>query len=259
MRRLISQTLSPAFSTVSLRPDAAPMGHVLNIDHFHMSAPTFPPHPHAGFSAVTWMMPWSPGGFVNRDSLGDRSAIGPGALHWTRAGAGMMHEEVPAVPGVDCEGLQIFVKLPEAEELAAPRAFHLDDPPSVVDGKTEARVLVGALDGVRSPMPADGGTTLIHASVRGPWQLAVPDGVDAFALVLRGAGRLGGEQVVAHDATSLRPGTLSVDGDALEVLIGWSARMPSRPQFRGPFCMFTEARLIDAIGRYRAGGMGQLA
>jgi redox-sensitive bicupin YhaK (pirin superfamily) len=108
-------------------------------------------------------------------------------------------------------------------------------------------------------MPADGDTTLIHASVGGPWRVTVPEGVDAFALVLRGAGRLGAEQVTAQDATSLPAGVLSIDGDALEVLIGWSAPMPSRPQFRGPFCMFAEPRLNDAMGRYRAGGMGRLA
>lgn len=27
----------------------------LSVDYFRMSAPTFPPHPHAGFSAVTYL------------------------------------------------------------------------------------------------------------------------------------------------------------------------------------------------------------
>lgn len=54
-----------------------------------MSEPTFPPHPHAGFSAVTYLFEDSGGALVNRDSLGDRSRIEPGALHWTQAARGI--------------------------------------------------------------------------------------------------------------------------------------------------------------------------
>ena len=60
MIQIASRTLSPGFRAASLR-GVLPMGHILNIDHFEMSEPTFPPHPHAGFSAVTWILPWSPG------------------------------------------------------------------------------------------------------------------------------------------------------------------------------------------------------
>ncbi|MFB2920991.1 MULTISPECIES: pirin family protein [Aerosakkonema] len=81
----------------------------LNLVDFHMSQPTFKPHPHAGFSAVTYMFEDSEGAFINRDSLGDRSRIAPGDLHWTQAGSGMLHEEVPERAGVDCHGLQMFV------------------------------------------------------------------------------------------------------------------------------------------------------
>ena len=58
----IINRVSSSFTAASLRPDAVAMGHVLNVDHFHMSQPSFPPHPHAGFSAITWMLPWSQGG-----------------------------------------------------------------------------------------------------------------------------------------------------------------------------------------------------
>ena len=76
--------MGPGFSAYSLRSlSDYPLDPFLNFDDFRMSVPTFPPHPHAGFSAVTYMFEDSPGAFINRDSLGDRSRIGPGALHWT--------------------------------------------------------------------------------------------------------------------------------------------------------------------------------
>jgi len=237
------------------------MGHVLNVDHFHMSRPTFRPHPHAGFSAVTWMMPWSPGGFTNRDSRGDRSSIRPGDLHWTLAGAGTMHEEIPEHPGTDCEGLQIFVKLPEPDELIAPQAFHVDADavPRITRGTTIVRVLVGELEGVTATTPAHGDTMLAHASVREPLTLHVPAQRDAFAMVLRGSGRVDGVEIEAGMALPLTRGTVELAGDALEVLVGASRPMPSRPTFAGPFCMFDRSRLREAAERFQAGAMGRLA
>ncbi len=238
------------------------MGHVLNVDHFEMSRPIFPPHPHAGFMAVTWMMPWSAGAFINRDSLGDRSRIGPGDLHVTAAGSGVVHEEVPETQGVVCEGLQIFVKQPEADELLPPKSHHVSAATLPIargaDG-SETRVLFGEALGVRATPPAPAGTFLGHVSVRGRVDLVVPAGVEAFAFVLRGTGRVGEDVAVPRGVTALSAGPVALYGGDLEVLVGWGTALPRRPVFRGPFCMFDPQRLADAGARFRAGEMGQLA
>ena len=44
----------------------------IGIDSYTMPQPFFGPHPHAGMSAVTLMLPEADGGFINRDSLGDQ-------------------------------------------------------------------------------------------------------------------------------------------------------------------------------------------
>lgn len=98
---------------------------VLNIDWFDMKAPTFPAHPHAGFSAVTYLFADSPNGFHNRDSVGPSQIIRPGGFHWSRASRGIMHEETPLPDGGAARGLQIFVNLPEANQEDAARVFHL--------------------------------------------------------------------------------------------------------------------------------------
>jgi redox-sensitive bicupin YhaK (pirin superfamily) len=226
------------------------MGHVLNVDHFVMSEPTFPPHPHAGFSAVTWMLPWSRGSFVNRDSRGDRSIIGPGTLHWTLAGSGVVHEEIPERPGVPSEGLQIFVKLPEDDELRAPEAFHLaqGDLPSVRQGRSCAAVLLGELAEARSPVPAHGRTTMAHLAVDGPLRVPIPAGLSGFLMRLAGP----------HAAHAIGPGELELDG-AFDALLAFGDPLPRAPTFRGPFCMFSADRLADAVRRYQAGAMGELA
>lgn len=98
---------------------------VLNIDWFAMNGPTFPAHPHAGFSAVTYLFADSPNGFLNRDSLGGVHDILPGGLHWSRASSGMIHEETPLPGGQPVRGLQIFVNLPSADQGDGAAAFPL--------------------------------------------------------------------------------------------------------------------------------------
>lgn len=261
MHRLAPKKISDSFRTVGVRSHMVPMGHVLNIEHFHMSQPTFPPHPHAGFSAVTWMLPWSEGSFANRDSLGDRATIGPGTLHWACAGSGMMHEEIPEVPGTDCEGLQIFVKLSEPVELSPPAVFHrpVEKVPTFQVAGGRVRVLSGRVGEMDSCLPVHPETTLAHASLDGSWSVDIPPVVEAFALVLRGAGRIGEQSVEAHNALPLVAGPTILEGKGLEVLLGWSVPMARPPRFSGPFCLFGEDHLSDAFQRFRTGGMGSLA
>lgn len=261
MHRLPQQRVTSAFSTRSLRPGAIATGHFLSVDNFHMSQPTFPPHPHAGFSAVTWMLPWSEGSFQNRDSRGDSSLITPGALHWTLAGAGMMHEELPTRPGQVCEGLQIFVKLPEPEELSEPRAFHIApaEIPRLETAGSTIRVLAGEIQGVRSRIPSHASTTLLHVETSGQIAIDVPPGVEAFALALRGQGRIAGTALESGAALALTANQpILISGADLCALVAWSAPMAAIPQFEGPFCMFRPERLAAARAAYRSGAMGHL-
>lgn len=137
---------------------------ILQIDHFHMSQPIFPPHPHAGFSAVTLMFEDSEGSFTNRDTLSEKVVpIHPGDVHWTTAARypllylnsyrGLMHEEIPVKKGVDSHGLQIFANLAAKDKLIDPRADHLDAKETLIHEKDGARVrvLTGEAFGLQSP------------------------------------------------------------------------------------------------------------
>src|SRR5208337_4600014 len=80
---------------------------VAALDHFRVRGRPFPPHPHAGFSAVTYVLEDSKAALRSRDSLGDDVVVGPGGIVWTEAGRGVMHEELPASDD-ELHGLQIF-------------------------------------------------------------------------------------------------------------------------------------------------------
>lgn len=144
------------FRAFSLRGDqyAKPIDPFLGVDHAWISGPTFPPHPHAGFSAVSYLFLDSETGIDNRDSLGNRNLIQPGGLHWTAAGQGIVHEEVPAEPGKTVHMLQIFINLSERKQDAAPFALSLEaqDVPVVYKPGAKIRVPFGCLEGAVSPL-----------------------------------------------------------------------------------------------------------
>jgi redox-sensitive bicupin YhaK (pirin superfamily) len=164
------QPRTPGFAMAQLHPELIDGGFdpFLQIDAFALAEPVFKPHPHAGFSAVTYILPESPIGFINRDSLGGRVLIPPGALHWTTAGSGLHHEEVPEQRGVAALGLQMFIDLPGALRGVEPGWLHLDpgDVPHTNDNGADVRVVLGASYAVASPLsPPTPGVFLIDVKL----------------------------------------------------------------------------------------------
>ena len=96
---------------------------VIVFDDFRVSGRPFGPHPHAGFSAVTYVLRESPGSLRNRDSLGGHAVVGPGGACWLEAGSGAEHEEIPADSGKPIHGHQIFVNLRSKHKASPPRSL----------------------------------------------------------------------------------------------------------------------------------------
>lgn len=155
----------------------------------------------------------------------------------------------------------MFVKLPEHLEMIDPRAFHFDPsdvPTATLDGG-KARILVGRVAGVESPIPAYGGITMAHLQVDTRVVLDVPSGFQAFGVVLRGQGRVNGEEVNVHEAFTIARSELVIEGNGLHVLVAWSEVMVGEAVFQGSFCMFRPERLAQAAADFAAGKMGSLA
>jgi redox-sensitive bicupin YhaK (pirin superfamily) len=266
---LDQQTHGRGFSSASLNALRVPLDPFLNADDFHMSQPFFPPHPHAGFSAVTWMFPDSDGAFVNRDSLGDRSIIGAGSLHWTLAGAGMMHEEVPESAGTDTHGLQLFVNLPASLKMTTPRALHVDADKVPLDSPgdgVEVRVLVGRSGAAVShiaPLPPitmldvrlGPNKELRHQPQAGATVVAI--GWDGAGSAADGAA-FGRAQAIAFERAEAGEVRFRAGASGLRFLLLAGQPIGEPVVFRGPFAMSNELQAEDAFRRYRAGDMGQL-
>jgi len=78
----------------------------------------FPAHPHRGMQTLTYM---KQGGIIHEDSQGNRGEIRGGGAQWMSAGRGIIHSEMPTADTDGFHGFQIWVNLPAAEKLGAPR------------------------------------------------------------------------------------------------------------------------------------------
>ncbi|MPW23678.1 pirin family protein [Paraburkholderia sp. CNPSo 3157] len=185
------------FRAYGLRGVAALIDPFLGGDHAWMSAPTFPPHSHDGFSAVSYPFLDSETGIDNRDSLGTRNLIRPGGLHWATAGRGIVHKEVPAETGKTVHSLQIFVNLARERQNIAPFALILEpqDVPVVQLPGAKVRVPIGSFRDACSALKPPTEVTMLDISLEEGVELAVPiaAGHCAFVMPIYGTARVDGD------------------------------------------------------------------
>lgn len=175
----------------------------IGVDHYWMGAPTFPPHKHSGMSAVSYLLSDSETGMLNRDSIGTQNLIQPGGLHWTTAGKGIAHEEVPAEQGKTVHGLQIFVALsPEKRDIDPfPLMLEPQDIPVIKQPGVTIRIPLGSFDGNRSPLNPPTEATLLDISFQANAEMMVPipAGHILFAMPISGITEVDGQNYSIED------------------------------------------------------------
>ncbi|MGW2303985.1 pirin family protein [Streptomyces sp. NPDC001809] len=108
-----------------------------------------PPHPHMGLQTVSWL---HDGEVLHRDSTGSLQTIRPRELGLMTSGRAISHsEESPRPHARFLHGAQLWVALPDAHRQVEPHFQHHADLPRVTGGGLTATVILGELDGARSP------------------------------------------------------------------------------------------------------------
>lgn len=249
---------------------AEPIDPFLGVDHAWMSASTFPTHPHAGFSAVSYLFLDSETGINNRDSLGTRNLIQPGGLHWTAAGRGVVHDEVPAETGKTVHMLQIFVNLAVDRQGAEPFTLSIapQDVPVVHLPGAKIRVPLGSFGDARSPLRPPTEVCLLDISVDDGAELSVPvsAGHSAFIMPIFGTLEIDGESFDANEPrlpvfpaqpTSREITLQARQGNAKVVLFsGLPLRQPVH--WQGPLALESAEALAASIAAYQRGKFGSL-
>lgn len=266
--QLSLQSHGPGFQSAGINSRQLNLDPILNIDLFRMSTPTFPPHPHAGFSAVTYILPESVGSFNNRDSLGDQSIISPGSIHWTQAGSGLMHEEIPTQTGLEVLGFQIFVNLKREAKSHPPKIWHVDqkDVPTIKTASGLIRIVAGQYQGQASQLNAlDTQVDFLDLEVYPNQSLSInlPPGIPYFVFGIKGHGSVAGQEFIQHQIVTLSPSEvhleLSASSSGLRLFIGGGKPINEDIVWGGPFAMNSVSEIQDARARFQRGEMGRLA
>lgn len=238
------------------------------LDDFRVRDRPFGPHPHAGFSAVTYVFEDSQGSLRSRDSLGNDFITGPGGLVWSQTGSGMMHEETPAEDGRELHGLQLFVNLSSRNKIVPPQVFRIESgevPEWHSKDGDRVRVLCGEFEDAASPLLPAEPFTFLDIHLQHGIRFPLAQSHHAIAYVVTGDVRLHADDVEKSAgggyAVGIQGATGTVTFEALTathllILSGTEIREPSVAD--GPFLMNDSRQITDAIRRYASGSMGRL-
>ena len=176
-----------------------------------------PPHPHIGLQTVSWILE---GEVHHRDSLGSDLLVRPGHLGLMTAGEGIAHSEVsPHGHGPVLHGAQLWVALPDADRSVAPTFEHQADLPVLTAPGMRATVLLGDVDGARSPGRTFTPIVGIDVEVSGPTRLPLTPAFEHAVLTVSGTPEV--------DGGPLAPGSLGYLGSGRSEL-RLSADAPAR-------------------------------
>jgi quercetin 2,3-dioxygenase len=184
-----------------------------------------PPHPHIGLQTVSWL---HEGEVLHRDSLGNKQTVRPRELGLMTAGRAISHsEESPRDHARYLHGAQLWVALPERSRHIAPAFEHHAELPEVAGGSgLRARVILGELDGARSPgtvhSPIVGADLTLAAGTAA--RLPLERDFEYAVLAMSGQADVDGVQVTPGAMLYLGAGRtalpLSSEGEAALMLLG---------------------------------------
>lgn len=151
------------------------------------------PHPHRGFSPVTFIFQ---GGVHHRDSRGNDSVVYAGGAQWMNAGMGVMHSERPPKDiheiGGRQEIIQLWVNMPAKNKMDQPAYYPVSKEQTgkfVSDnGKVQLSVVAGELLGAKGSVPTlrpvNAATMVLKKG--GSVEIPIPYDHNAFIYLLDG-------------------------------------------------------------------------
>lgn len=226
-----------------------------------------PPHPHAGFEVVTYLLQ---GQFFHRDSKGHDQVAGPGDMNWMTSGSGIVHSEGPTSEflkeGGYAELLQVWINLPsEKKSLEASfRHYPSEQFPVETIGNAQVKILLGSFADKISPVSSHTEMFWYHVDASDDQLVTVPvkDSYQAGVYVLSGAATILNETVSAGQLAEF-----SNNGDQLvlklqagtTLMLFGGEPIKEKVVSYGPFVMNSFAEVQQAIEDYERGRMGTLS
>lgn len=227
------------------------------------------PHPHRGFSPVTFVYK---GGVHHRDSRGNDSVVYEGGTQWMQAGMGIVHSERPPADiqerGGEQEIIQLWINLPKSHKMNQPQYIPLqaEDTPvlEMEGGQVRVKVVAGELGEVTGPVKTPTPILALRVELKAgaTYSFPIPTDFNAFLYLLDGRIRYEGfGEVDGHHLLVLKK-----DGEGCAITAKKDTRlllMAGKPLeepvvSHGPFVMNTQTEIMQAMRDYQMGKMGIL-
>jgi len=225
-----------------------------------------PPHPHAGFEVVTYLLD---GEFFHRDSKGHDQTAKAGDINWMTSGAGILHSEGPTEKflkeGGTVQLLQLWINLPADKKQLDASFRHYDSSvfPIIEKEKTWMKILIGLYKGKASPVSTHTPMFLYHLKIKKGELVTVPvnEHYSAAAYIMQGKIKVLGKEPVAGELVHF-----NTDGNQMvftatedsEVLLLGGEPIREKVVSYGPFVMNSFEEIQKAIASYESGKMGVL-
>lgn len=227
------------------------------------------PHPHRGFSPVTFVVE---GEIHHRDSRGNSQIAKAGEVQWMHAGAGIVHSERPsenlARNSGTLEIIQLWINSPASRKMIPPQYHYLpaDQMPDIQseDGKVTTRLVAGKYQGWEGKVPTQSELLILWgtAGENGKERFEIPTGFHSMLYLIRGEIMLGGFGLMEAEHLAI----LQEDTSAVELTFrtpGQFLLLCGKPinekvtQY-GPYVMNTQTEVLQAMRDYQMGKMGIL-
>lgn len=227
------------------------------------------PHPHRGFSPVTFVFE---GGVHHRDSRGNDSVIYEGGVQWMNAGMGVIHSERPSDDiheiGGRQEIIQLWVNTPAAYKMEQPAYYPVEKNDMEVftseDGLVIVRVVAGNLFGKDGKVPTFSAinAATIEAKKDGKISIPLPSDHNAMLYLLDGKISVDGfglveELHVVHFKKDGQGISFHAEEDTRLLLLSGEP-LNEEVVTHGPFVMNTQTEIMEAMRDYQKGKMGIL-
>ncbi|MDZ4756881.1 MAG: pirin family protein [Bacteroidota bacterium] len=225
-----------------------------------------PPHPHRGFSPITFMFE---GAVEHEDSLGNKKVIHDNEVQWINAGRGIIHSEKAdkdfAERGGHYQGIQLWVNTPRALKMQPASYQPITSNEIVLIEKegVEFRLVSGKYNDYEGPANSDVFTAMLRMKANSHYTFNFPATSNVVFYVLEGEMKINNIQVAKqHNLIVFESG----DGDILleassdaKLLLMAGEPIDEPLVSYGPFVMTSQTEIMEAMRDYQMGKMGFLA
>jgi hypothetical protein len=224
------------------------------------------PHPHRGFSPVTFIFK---GSVRHQDSIGNNVVVSDGGTQWMHAGNGIVHSERPGIDlvlnGGEQEFIQFWVNTPGKHKMEAPYYLPIsaEKTPKIELENTIIGVVAGTFMGVLGPAKTYSPQTLLRvdAKANSTVEIPLPKHYNTLLYLLNGSLSVQGEKIASktmiwykNDGDKLN---FKVDKDSQFIVL--SGEPIGEPVVSyGPFVMNNNEELQQAVSDFQNGKMGDL-